>query len=489
MISFILSILGLINSVYLTSLTLLQKDACIIGSSCQDVINSAYGMLFGLPVSIYGILFFSIISYITYQRCFNNQQSLGFEVALLSIGSIVSLYLMIIQFFIVNSFCIFCSFSATVTFILLILSLLALNDINEPFSFHSIKPSRHIFIGSTLVFLSLISFVLYAKSISNNYAISLTSKQAAVSSIRDFSTKELNDLSGIEYTKARMQMQSIRKQSFMTYIAKHDASILNLQLDQYYQTFVQNKLRMDDQNTRNAIKRLKGNPSLLQQYLSNVDDVDRNEFRNRFDRLQTDILTYYDASFLLDTTYKISIQDNQYGSIQVGNTKAPLQVIIFSDFLCSHCAQFHASLDHLFKRYPDFFNITYRSFPIRGQFSEMLSLYGICAANQNNYLAYADSIYSNQNTITYETINDFIPDSLDKSKLNVCIQDATANKLLDDDINEVRRLNIQSTPTVFLNGYLSNIGSIQAELSNLLGVSSLSLQDNSHSHDHSEHKH
>ena len=50
--------------------------------------SNAYGMLFGIPLSVYGILFFSLIAYISYQRCFNQQESLGFELALLSFGTL-----------------------------------------------------------------------------------------------------------------------------------------------------------------------------------------------------------------------------------------------------------------------------------------------------------------------------------------------------------------------------------------------------------------
>tara|TARA_B100000427_G_scaffold229638_1_gene192859 strand:+ start:2132 stop:3604 length:1473 start_codon:yes stop_codon:yes gene_type:complete len=490
MFSFVLALLGLVNAIYLTVQKLFQVDYCVIGNSCQSVINSSYGMIGGLPLSIYGILFFFIIAYISYQRAFNSQSSLGFELLLLSIGGVFSIHLMIIQFFVIKSFCIYCSFSATVTIVLLVLSALRFNDENDGVSLTDFLPSRYIFTGVSVIFVFLVSLIVYSKILSNTYDIEILEKKAATSTIKDFSTTDLNNLAGIEYTKALMQIQSIRKQAFLDSIARYDAALLGLQLDQYFMAFVQNNLLMNDQNTRNAIKSLKGNPSAFQQYLDNIDDIEQKDFRNRFLDLQKDLLAYYNARFLLDTTYQTQVKDNSYGAIQIGNPKAPLKLIVFSDFLCSHCASFHATMEHLFKRYPEFFHITYRSFPIQGKISELLALYGICSANQNKYLDYADSIYENQSNITYQTIQSFIPESINKQQLQVCINDRTANNLLQDDIKEVKRLNIQATPTVFLNGYLSNIASIKTELSKLLKTDVRLFNNHSgHSHDHSGHSH
>ncbi len=490
MISFIIAILGLINSVYLTSLKLLQKDACIIGSSCQDVINSSYGMILGLPLSAYGILFFSLVSYITYQRHFNQQSSLGFELSLVSLGTIFSLYLMIIQFFVVNSFCIYCSLSACFTIALFVLAYLNFRENKLDLSVANLQPSRPILIGSSILVVILLSVIGYVKSISSAYTVEFTSNHAAKSTIQNFSVNDLNNIAGIEYTKIMMQLQSVREQAFLTYLARFDANSLGLDLNQYYKAFVQNDIKQSDRMTRTTIKKLQGNPNQFQQYLDSVKGVAKNQFRQRYQNLQKDLLTYYDASFLLNTSFKVDLTENKYGKVSIGKAGAPLDIVIFSDFLCSHCATFHANLEHLYQQYPDKFQITFRNFPLQGPISELLSKIGICAHEQNQFNAYADAIYANQKEVKFETINDYLPKGLNTNDLLSCVQDPNVSYILNQDVEEVSRLNIQATPTVFLNGYLSNINMIKAELSKLVGYDVNSSHAHSHSNnDHSGHNH
>ena len=488
MISIIFSILALINSIYLTSLKLLQKNVCLVGSSCQNVINSDYGMLFGLPLSVYGILFFSVITYISFQRFYNKQESLGFELILLSLGSIFSLYLMIIQFFIIKSFCIFCSVSAGITLILWILCFLEYKRHNLSFSLQTLSPSRYILIGSGILFFILISLITYAKVITTNYDISFLTKHAAVSTIKNFSITELNNLAGVEYTKTRIQQQSILEQSFINYIARYDANLLGISLDQYYRAFVQKDLDVTNKAVRKTIIQTKSDPRLFEQYLSSVRDIDQSQFRNRYQQLQNTVLTRYDATFLLDKNFKTLLKNNN-GSPQTGPYNAPLKIVIFSDFLCSHCARFHAELEYLINQHPNLFHVTYRNFPLRGQISDVLAKISICSAKQNQFQAFADAIYANQKDVTIDTINTYLPPDLNNNQLLECVQSRATSQVLFNDVSEVKRLNIQSTPAVFLNGYIANINIIKAELTKITGIPVQPAHNHNHHHGHGDHNH
>jgi uncharacterized membrane protein len=489
MFSFILSILGLFNAIYLTSLKFLQQESCFIGSSCNDVINSSYGMILGLPTSIYGVLFFSLISYISYQRFANNQPSIGFELVILILGSLFSVYLMFAQFILVKSFCVFCSFSAAITFILTGLSIFRIKSSKNVISLSTFKPAKPIMIGALILMSLLIAFIVFSVSITQRYSVTFTPSLAATSSIKTFTTDELDNLAGIEHTKLKMQLQSLRERTFGDYLARYDAGKLGLQLDDYYRVFVQKKLSVNDENIRNSLKRIRGDHNSLLQFLSTMPDADKNDFRDRFFNLQDDILELYKGSFLLKTTFKTNIEDNAYGAIQKGKSKAPLNVVIFSDYLCGHCAHFHKEFKPILEKYSSYFSITYRNFPLRGQLSDTLSLLGICSANQGLYDEYADAIYKNQRSINTNNVFEFIPSSLDVNRLKTCINDPVAKGLLADDVKEVKRLNIQSTPTIFLNGFMSNINIIKAELEKLTGKKIQPDPSHSHHNDHGDHSH
>lgn len=116
--NFLLSVAGFVNAAFLTFKHLTQQQACIIGAGCGKVILSDYGTFLGLPLGVYGLIFYSILLFFLTQPHLQLLQLMW-----IAIGAIVSVALMSIQFFIIKSFCIYCTFSAVIIFILLILNL------------------------------------------------------------------------------------------------------------------------------------------------------------------------------------------------------------------------------------------------------------------------------------------------------------------------------------------------------------------------------
>ena len=45
LLALILSVVAFINATYLTYLKLTSTDSCLLGNSCNDVINSTYGSI------------------------------------------------------------------------------------------------------------------------------------------------------------------------------------------------------------------------------------------------------------------------------------------------------------------------------------------------------------------------------------------------------------------------------------------------------------
>jgi uncharacterized membrane protein len=117
--SFVLSLIGLVVSIYLTvyhytNFTLACPNHGII--NCENVLSSPYATLFGLPIAIYGIIFFLIE--LLFLRINKNDFLLIYN----SIGIGFVFYFIYIEK-VVGSICIYCTSVHIIVATLFILSI------------------------------------------------------------------------------------------------------------------------------------------------------------------------------------------------------------------------------------------------------------------------------------------------------------------------------------------------------------------------------
>ncbi|VVB77648.1 Vitamin K epoxide reductase family protein [uncultured archaeon] len=110
-----LIILEIILCGYILNKESKPKNSCILGESCSEVQESAYGKVFGTPWAYIGIaaFFLLLVSYFINNKIFRIATCLG---------SIVSFYLIFIQLFVIKNICINCMEVHAVMFLILILS-------------------------------------------------------------------------------------------------------------------------------------------------------------------------------------------------------------------------------------------------------------------------------------------------------------------------------------------------------------------------------
>lgn len=124
----VLAFFGLANSLYLaqhaiTGTPLLCNIANLDG--CNIVADSEYSRLFGVPLSEYGVLFYSILfvlaalELVLFDRLLRRVLQ---GIALLCI--LASIYFVALQIFFIGAFCIYCVVSAVITLLIFILATL-----------------------------------------------------------------------------------------------------------------------------------------------------------------------------------------------------------------------------------------------------------------------------------------------------------------------------------------------------------------------------
>jgi protein-disulfide isomerase len=169
-----------------------------------------------------------------------------------------------------------------------------------------------------------------------------------------------------------------------------------------------------------------------------VFDVARNPFRSDLDKLKTE----FQPSF--------------------GTPGAPVVLVIFSDFQCSFCKEEAKMLrDNVVAAYPKQVRVYFKDFPLEQihPWAKAASIAGRCVFRQNApaFWDYHDWIFEKQAEITPENLKDKVLDFA-KSKeigglqLARCIDTRATEAEVNKNVQEARALNINSTPTVFING-------------------------------------
>jgi len=100
----IVFIISLISSIIITSNS--TTEACTIGGSCDAVNNSMYGSTLGIKNSVYGIFIFSFMIALTLFHIKNpSKHTRRIIHAAIILGSVIALYFLYLQFFVIKAFC------------------------------------------------------------------------------------------------------------------------------------------------------------------------------------------------------------------------------------------------------------------------------------------------------------------------------------------------------------------------------------------------
>ncbi|OJI09573.1 MAG: hypothetical protein COV08_00305 [Candidatus Vogelbacteria bacterium CG10_big_fil_rev_8_21_14_0_10_49_38] len=127
-----LSALGLIDTIYLTYQHYTANSLfCNILSGCDLVTKSAYNNIAGLPIALLGILYYlSIFSLTIYlyrnQTSFAEKKPVRLFFSLTVTGVAFSIWLTYLQAIVIEAWCQYCLFSAGLTLVLFIISLILL---------------------------------------------------------------------------------------------------------------------------------------------------------------------------------------------------------------------------------------------------------------------------------------------------------------------------------------------------------------------------
>ncbi len=145
-----------------------------------------------------------------------------------------------------------------------------------------------------------------------------------------------------------------------------------------------------------------------------------------------------------------------------GSREAKLQLVVFSDFQCSFCRQEARTLrENLPKAFTGQYRLVFRDLPLDAihPWARQAAVAGRCAYRQG------DALFWKYHDWVFEKQGEFKPDNFrartlewlksaggDEAAFSACLDDPKAAGEVARSVAEARRLNLQSTPTLFVNG-------------------------------------
>jgi protein-disulfide isomerase len=148
-----------------------------------------------------------------------------------------------------------------------------------------------------------------------------------------------------------------------------------------------------------------------------------------------------------------------------GPAGAPIQVVEFSDFLCPFCRNLAGAFGGFMPQSQGRVAVFFKHYPLDQACNPVmtrtvhdgaceLALGGVCAEEQGKFWQYHDRIFSQPptNPSNDDVVRFATEAGLDAEAMRQCLTSPAARAKLDRDLAEGKRLQVNATPTVFVNG-------------------------------------
>lgn len=148
------------------------------------------------------------------------------------------------------------------------------------------------------------------------------------------------------------------------------------------------------------------------------------------------------------------------GNPSRGPVSAAITIVEFADFECPHCGEIHTIMKSVERDYPQL-RLVFKDFPLSQihPWAETAAIGGRCAFQQSPQAFWKmyDLIFDNQDTITPDNVFDQLTTfagqiGLDTDSFRVCMTSPAAKQAVDANHEDGVALNVDSTPTLFING-------------------------------------
>ena len=152
------------------------------------------------------------------------------------------------------------------------------------------------------------------------------------------------------------------------------------------------------------------------------------------------------------------MQPGPLGEMALGDEKAPVTIVEYASMTCPHCAAFHeTTYPELKKKYIDTGKVRFifREFPL-DQLALAAFMLARCAG-PDKYFPMIEVLFQQQKVwVTQRPLQPLLAIAkqagMSEQAFNECLQDKKMMEGIEDVRQRAIKLNVQSTPTFFING-------------------------------------
>lgn len=137
-----------------------------------------------------------------------------------------------------------------------------------------------------------------------------------------------------------------------------------------------------------------------------------------------------------------------------GNAKALVTIVEFTDFECPSCARQHPVLERIVSEFGDRVRLVVRDFPLSQHANARKAAEAAEAAReQGKYWEYVSVLFRNQSALGVEKLREYATEvGLDRARFDASLESGKFSDKVQRDLVDGRKLGINGTPTLYING-------------------------------------
>jgi len=145
-----------------------------------------------------------------------------------------------------------------------------------------------------------------------------------------------------------------------------------------------------------------------------------------------------------------------------GPARAPVTIVEYADLQCPSCATLHSFLENdLIPKYEGKVRVVFKEFPLVAfhDWSLTAAIANECVYTMNPaaYVPFRTLVYKNQSAFNAVNVRDLLLNyadqaGVDRVRLAGCLDAKSSLPRIEQDLEEGKRLSVNSTPTSFING-------------------------------------
>ncbi len=144
------------------------------------------------------------------------------------------------------------------------------------------------------------------------------------------------------------------------------------------------------------------------------------------------------------------------GDPTIGPSDAPVRIIEFSDYQCPACRKSHEVVRRLQDEYRGRIQWIFKDYPLQmHKYAEKAAEAAGCAADQGKFREYQDALFAADGDLTPDRLRDIAAGlGMNVDQFEACLNQGKHKNEVEQDLAEGRRIGVDSTPSLLINGKL-----------------------------------